>query len=278
MKTSAVLLGVMAVSGTAGAAITAFPSTFAGAFGDDGTNIIGAQPVNLDAQYIRKRLATTNIASFIETYEGRDPGSEAGLQFRTNSWQQSIAEPPNRSEIEVQDDETVRMSIFIERDHVLDITADIQAVNPSRSNVDLHVKFNHDWLSDTGEILPGDLARLEAATELMATEYVLSRLQRRPMAKSEEDLTQIYGAATFVRVLYQIGTDTDAMNRIEAGVRAKYDEPRANVTDPFSPDYDPQEAERYYADMERRMARPRYTPGENFAPPQNEAQEGNWGN
>ncbi len=206
MKFETIALALLAAGAASGAAVAAFPSAFAGAFGEQRTDFVDPMPVDLDANTIRSRVSKMSAQTAFLAME-EEYGGEAPLTPITSTTRQD-------------DDGAIVMSVSLAGDHVIDFRAEIEVISEKRSTVDMVAQFNYDWLSDTGEVLPGDLARMESAAELLATEYVLSRLQERPMVASDDDVIQIYGRDVYDAIDTRVGRD--AHRRIEAAILSKY--------------------------------------------------------
>lgn len=252
MKIETIAIGLLAVGATTGAAITVFPSDFTGVFGAQQADFIDPQPVNLDAALIRKTLSNTTVHSIFHAYaeaHGREMDGFGYGGFAQNE--------VNRlsSSTEVIDDTTVQVSISFDGEKVINIIAHIEPVSSTRSTLDIEARFNYDWLSDTGKVIPGDLARIEPIVEVLATEYALSTLQRRPFASSDDDIAQIYGQKVIDAIEKRLGKGRGrhAQKRLEAAFEAKLHGAVEDFMNPASPHWDPEKVRKYVEETERKM-------------------------
>ncbi len=278
MKYTTIGIGIAVIGAAAGATAITFPSTFAGAFGSSHEDFIAPQAIDLNAGYIRQSISNFSVESAIRRLDGQKRDRVA--RFGRSSSAMGPIEGLNRiaSTTQVVDDETVEMKMSFDGNLVSTIEVLIVPINESRSTIDVQVKLDYDWLSDSGKVLPGDLARLEPLVELLATEYVMATMQRRPFAQSDGDLAQIYGQETLDRIEARVGRRSDAKKRVEAALEAEFVRPVDDFEASLQPRGNRGELERRFRGIESEMHHPRHTPGEGFRQPDDDDSDSNWGN
>ncbi len=270
MKLTSIAFGIVAIGGAAGATAIAFPSTFAGALGAQHEDYIAPQAVDLNAGYVRKSISNFSIKSALLSLDRQQRDKVSGFRQRS-----SMIEPIEElnllsSTTQVVDDDTVEMRVSFNGDSVATIEVHIAPITESRSTVDVIVKFDRDWLSDSGEVLPGDLARLEPIFEVLATEYVVSVLQRRPFARSDDDLAQIYGRDTLDRIEERVGRNSAATRRVKAAVAAQLRSPVGYYEASHRFQQKPGELPRRFKSVDSDRTGPRHKPGEGFREPEDD--------